>query len=184
VAEDQGPALRADVEFEHAAQDEKVVAGRVAALEEAVEPGERAGDDRCAGGRVQSTPSNLLPPDRAKPRHRSSCSSPRTFTQKAPTGTISGQVVDVRAGRKPTSGGSSETETNDPTVSPTGPCRVVAVTTATPVGTCPITYRNRSDVNASTTGRRIGVRTTIYLVSLFTRTAMRGFPYTSPLMLT
>jgi hypothetical protein len=40
------------------------------------------------------------------------------FTQKRPERLVIGKVLDERAARKPTSGGSSETEKKDPTVLP------------------------------------------------------------------
>ena len=48
------------------------------------------------------------------------------FTQNSPTDLIRGHDRDVRAGRKPTSGGSSETDVNEPIDSPTGPVSVSA----------------------------------------------------------
>ena len=44
-------------------------------------------------------------------------------------------------GRKPTSGGSSETDMNEPIVNPTGRSSTVPVTTVTPVGKWPSTAR-------------------------------------------
>jgi hypothetical protein len=52
-----------------------------------------------------------------------------------------GQVFDECAAQKPTSGGSSETEKKDPTVSPTGSSSSIADITATPVRNCPSTRR-------------------------------------------
>ena len=48
---------------------------------------------------------------------------------------------DVVIGKKPTSGGSSETDVNDPIVKPTGSPSTIAVTTVTPVEKCPSTRR-------------------------------------------
>ena len=45
-----------------------------------------------------------------------------------------GQLSDALPGRKPTRGGSSETDVNDPMVRPTGRWPSCAVTTVTPVG--------------------------------------------------
>ena len=49
--------------------------------------------------------------------------------------TIRGQLLEPRSGKKPTSGGSSDTEVNEPTTMPAGLSSVPAdVTTHTPVG--------------------------------------------------
>ena len=45
-----------------------------------------------------------------------------------------GKLVDVLAGKKATSGGSSETEVKEPTTMATGAPWSMAVTTQTPVG--------------------------------------------------
>ncbi|GLV82738.1 hypothetical protein Slala03_24270 [Streptomyces lavendulae subsp. lavendulae] len=56
------------------------------------------------------------------------------MTAKAPAARIPGQVVEVRAGQKQTSGGSRETDENDCTAIPTGrPSLPHAVMTAMPV---------------------------------------------------
>ena len=61
-------------------------------------------------------------------------SSASTFTQNVPASRIRRQVVDVRAGAKLTSGGSSDSAANDWQVKPSGsPSAVRAVTTTTPV---------------------------------------------------
>ena len=50
---------------------------------------------------------------------------------------------EFTCGRKPTIGGSSDTDVNVPMVNPTGsPVAVVAVTTVTQVGKWPSTLRN------------------------------------------
>ena len=67
------------------------------------------------------------------------------FTQNAPAASIFGQLEEFRAGKKATSGGSSDTEANDPTASPTGPSSVSAVITVTPVGKWPSTWRNLAE---------------------------------------
>src|SRR5438876_763293 len=75
-------------------------------------------------------------------RHTSSWSALRMFTQKLPALCIFGQLVEVRAGKNAMSGGSSETEVNDPTTMPHLPCSgLSAVMTQTPVGYCPRTRR-------------------------------------------
>jgi hypothetical protein len=43
-----------------------------------------------------------------------------------------------------TSGGSSDTDANEPTDMPAGPSSPAAVITVTPVGKCPNTWRNRA----------------------------------------
>lgn len=55
---------------------------------------------------------------------------------------MTGHDVDVAAAQKPTRGGSSEIEKNEPTAKPTGSRWIeMAVMTATPVGKCPKTRR-------------------------------------------
>ena len=55
--------------------------------------------------------------------------------QKRPVGSIRRQLVERLSGKKPTSGGSSEMDVNDPTASPQRwPSGVAEVTTQTPVG--------------------------------------------------
>jgi hypothetical protein len=54
--------------------------------------------------------------------------------QKRPAARIFGQLLDVLSGKKATSGGSSDTEVNDPTTIPTGASPLIAVTAQTPVG--------------------------------------------------
>src|SRR5688500_18068777 len=77
---------------------------------------------------------NLSPPLTANVRQIDSCSEPRMFTQKEPASSMRGQLDDDLSGRKATSGGSSETDVNDPTAIPAGcPSGGRAVTTATPV---------------------------------------------------
>src|SRR5690349_18836030 len=102
-----------------------------------------SGDPVPAAGR-QSTPANLSVPLRAKDRHRLSWPAARTLTQKAPAERMRGQVTEVRATVKATSGGSSEREVKDWQVKPTG--RPVAASTAlmtvTPLPKCPSTARN------------------------------------------
>ena len=79
----------------------------------------RSGEPEPAG--FQPRPANLSSPFEAKRRQTSSWSSARMFTQNAPG------RLDLRprrralAGRRtPTSGGSSDTEQNEPTARPTG----------------------------------------------------------------
>ena len=72
---------------------------------------------------TSGTPANLSAPERAKFCETSSCPSASTLTQNRPIARSSGQVRDVRAGAKATSGGSSESELNDWQVNPIGPVR-------------------------------------------------------------
>ncbi len=58
-----------------------------------------------------------------------------------PTARIRGHVVDVRAGARLTSGGSSESEVNDWQVKPSGPVALAAVTTTMPDTKWPSTLR-------------------------------------------
>ena len=50
-------------------------------------------------------------------------------------------MFDSLPGRKPTRGGSIETETKDPITMPRGPSEVGEVTRVTPVGYLPSTFR-------------------------------------------
>ena len=63
------------------------------------------------------------------------------LTQKARAPSMLGQLRASRITVKATSGGSSDTDVNDPTVSPAGAPSWTAVTTATPVGTWPMIRR-------------------------------------------
>src|SRR4051794_37467014 len=93
---------------------------------------------------AQSRPSNLSSRLEANRRQIASWPSPRTLTQKRPAPWIFGQLVDALSGKKATSGGSSETEVNEPTASPArSPSGVLAVITQTPVGYWPRTSRNQ-----------------------------------------
>ena len=68
------------------------------------------------------------------------CSS-STFTQKWPARWIRGQVLDVFAAQKSTSGGSSDTEVKEFAAIPTGSPSSIAVMTVMPVAKCPRTDR-------------------------------------------
>src|SRR3954464_3214585 len=63
------------------------------------------------------------------------------FTQNFPASLSFGQVLEPLPAQKPTSGGSSEIEKNDPIATPTGWWSTIAVTTHTPVGKWPSTCR-------------------------------------------
>ena len=56
----------------------------------------------------------------AKRQHSAAWSSRRTLTQNLPAGAIACHVSLLTIGRKPTSGGSSDTDVNDPIVNPAG----------------------------------------------------------------
>ena len=92
--------------------------------------------------RCQPTPANLSPPDTANVRQSASWCSARMFTQKAPAAEIRGQLVEVLAGARATSGGSSESEVKAWQVKPTGRPSSIAVTTVTPVAKWPSASRN------------------------------------------
>src|SRR6476660_7039530 len=93
---------------------------------------------------VQGTDVYLSPPRVANARQTCSWSPASTLMQNDPVSRIFGKLVDDRSGRNATSGGSRDTEVNDPTAMPTGPAASCsAVTTTTPVGKCPRTWRKR-----------------------------------------
>ena len=77
----------------------------------------------------------------ANRQQRSPWSTPSTLTQKLPADAMRSHRSDVVIGKNPTSGGSSDTEVNEPMVNPTGSSSTIAVTTVTPVGKCPSTRR-------------------------------------------
>src|SRR3954451_22549046 len=78
---------------------------------------------------------NLSAPLLANTRQMSSWSSPRMFTQNAPADSMRGQLDEALPGKNATSGGSSETDENEPMARPAGsPSSPMAVTTTTPVG--------------------------------------------------
>src|SRR4051812_29721617 len=83
--------------------------------------------------RCHPRPGNLSAPLVAKTRQTSSCSMPRTFTQNAPEGWMRGHDVDDLAGANATNGGSSDTEKNEPQVSPTGSSPSMPVTIVMPL---------------------------------------------------
>ena len=86
----------------------------------------------------QSRPSYFLPllePNRA---HRSSWSSPSTFTQKRPESRILGQERLQWPTQNRTNGGSRDTEEKDWHAKPTGPSSPAPVTTVTPLAKAPI----------------------------------------------
>src|SRR5690349_5730962 len=98
---------------------------------------------------------------RANDQHSSPWSAPRMLTQNRPVGAIFCQLIDSAVGRKPTFGGSSDTDVNEPIVMPNGwPSSASPVTTVTPVGKCPSTWRNRAESKLATAGdlRRAGRR--------------------------
>ena len=72
------------------------------------------------GAGCQSTPSNLSPPETAKPRHSVLLVVAQDVHAEAPARAIRGQLVEVRAGATATKGGSMERETKLWQVKPTG----------------------------------------------------------------
>ena len=113
-----------------------MVAGVGDRMEPALDAGERAGDHRQAVVEtVKSTPRTCRPLARRAAGTGRRWSLARTLTQKCPARSIIGQVEEPLSGRKPTSGGSSETEEKVPTIRPTGsPSGVDRGDRATPVG--------------------------------------------------
>src|SRR3954471_4576655 len=101
--------------------------------------------------RLHGTPANLSTPERAKLCDSCVCSSASRLTQNRPISRSRGQVVEVRAGAKTTSGGSSDRELNDWQVKPIGPSAVSAVTTVTPEAKWPRTSRIRRGSTGSGT---------------------------------
>src|SRR6478609_432261 len=98
---------------------------------------------RPAGDGVQSSPSKRSSASLAKRQHSSPWLACRMLTQNRPLGSMSGQLFEFRPGKKPTRGGSSETDANEPIVRPFGcPSTPSPVITVTPVGKCPSTRRN------------------------------------------
>src|SRR4029453_18469486 len=96
------------------------------------------------GAACHSTPSNRSDslPVLANFQHRSACARLSTLTQKVPLGAIAVHVSLVVIGRKPTIGGSSDTDVNDPIVNPAGRPSAMPETIVTPVGKWPSTDRN------------------------------------------
>src|SRR5436305_15196154 len=93
------------------------------------------GEPLAAGRQPMSR--NLSSPSLANRQHNSLWNSERTLTQNAPDRSMAGQLVEFRAGKKPTSGGSSDTEENHPMVRPYGSPSDAEVTKVTPVGKAP-----------------------------------------------
>src|SRR5215217_5170524 len=94
----------------------------------------------------RSSPTPLL----AKRQHSAAWSSRSTLTQNFFAGAIASQVSLLTIGRKPTSGGSSDTDVNDPIVNPAGMSPTIPVTIVTPVGKWPSTLRNWAESNDAT----------------------------------
>src|SRR5688572_8598863 len=91
----------------------------------------RRGAPEPAG--VHPRPVNLSSALDANRRQTSSWCSERMFTQNAPATSILGHDVEPLSGKNATSGGSSDTDANEPTARPTGTPSGAAVTTVTPV---------------------------------------------------
>jgi hypothetical protein len=124
-------------EVVHAPDRDGVVAAVVLVPQRAVQPGAHAVEHR---GAVRART-----PGDARELVGAAWSSASTLTPKRPMALIAGQVVEVRAGEKLTSGGSSDSDANDWQVKPTGPSALVAVITTTPDAKCPSTSRIRVD---------------------------------------
>jgi hypothetical protein len=71
-----------------------------------------------------------------------SCRRPSTLTPKRRVRRIRDQVSEPRVGQNESSGGSSETDVSELTMSPAGSPSGIAVTNATPVGNLPSASRN------------------------------------------
>ncbi len=72
------------------------------------------------GAGSQLMPSNLSAPVVASWAETAAWPAPSTLTQNEPIRDISGQLVEDRATKKPTNGGSNDTGTNVPTERPEG----------------------------------------------------------------
>ena len=91
---------------------------------------------------VCAMPANLSGSLEASRRQTGSWSAARMLTQKAPHPRSLAQLLDPRSGKKAISGGSSDTEVNEPTtMAIASPPDFLAVTTQIPVGYCPSTWR-------------------------------------------
>ena len=134
--EEQQRAVRMEhVERVDLADDDEVVAGLMHGVKIAIDPRDDPVDDRQAIiGAAVATSLNLSSDLEASTRQTCCWLSARTFTQNRPAAWILGQVVDLRSGKNATSGGSSETEVNDPTTIATGTSPSIAGTAQTPVG--------------------------------------------------
>ena len=80
------------------------------------------------------------------------------MTQNLPAGAIASHVSLLTIGRKPTSGGSSDTDVNEPIVNPAGTSPAMPVTIVTPVGKCPSTLRNWAESNGESASSVIAIR--------------------------
>src|SRR3546814_11545177 len=74
------------------------------------------------------------------------------LAQNPPDGAITGQVLDVSAMKKPTSGGSRDTDVKEPTATPTGSPPTMPATITNPVGRRPMTLRPSVDEVGSAGG--------------------------------
>src|SRR4051794_20342279 len=87
---------------------------------------------------ARPTPANLSSVLEENCRQTASWSWARMFTQNRPASRMPGHDDELFPAQKPTSGGSSDTEKNDPTAKPAGrPSAPAAVMTVTPVGKWP-----------------------------------------------
>src|SRR5216683_2519851 len=130
----------------------------------------------------QPTPRNLSAPELAKTRPRSSWSAVSTFTQNAPDGAMRGQLFEDLPGENATRGGSSDRETNDWQVSPTGSSPSSPVTIVTPVQKWPRTARKcaTSNVGAASDTSSIGSAVSAITVSPTDPSGRAAGPTTRP----
>jgi hypothetical protein len=131
-------------EIMHAQQDDVVIAGRYLLFERAVKP--------CARLAPSVVERQSSPAKRPAARELScllACSwwSPSTLMPSRPALRSAGQVVEVCATQTETSGGSSDTETNELAASPAGSPSMMAATAAMPVGNAANTRRSCSPLS-------------------------------------
>jgi hypothetical protein len=122
-----------------------VVAHLVDVLDLAVDPGDGAIDDRRAGGpgppRDSVEAGRVVVALRELPAQVGLVAGEHVDAEPA-AGAIAAQVALFVCGRKPTIGGSSDTDVNEPMVKPTGAAPSIPVMIVTPVGKWPNTVRN------------------------------------------
>ena len=137
-------------ELLHVAHDDPVVAGRVFCDDPALERGERAGKKRHA----RATGMPVQPGKRSAPggvarATNASCSALRMLTPNWPVFRMRDHVSDAREGETRTSGGSSETELNELTITPAGSPAGAPVTNVTPVANLESASRNERGLGGS-----------------------------------
>ena len=143
--EDERTTVTLDAQLEHLAEHEPMVASFRLLVDAAIDPGGDLPPRSLA--RRSSAPAprrHRRICRRRRPRSaRASCSCTpaRTFAQNVPCASIAGQLVEVFDGETATSGGSSETDMNEPQTRPLGAAGSPPVTITTPVGRRPSTWR-------------------------------------------